>query len=549
MHLVRENKKYIPLFVVGIIASFIITTCDSVNAEGELIVNDSTIAKGIILSILLGVLYWKIGTLCECIKERDNKHDKMGKKKVFFLSCVMFVCWMPYLLALYPANFLGDTMISIGWFVNTLEGATGLLSDHNPILTVLLYGGFVWIGQHLLHNVSLALFIFVLIQSACCCLVFSISCEYMLRKLKLPPVFSTFCFLFYCFCPLFPVWNNFIAKDSSFSWVYVLYLMYYIEIVRTEGEVLATSKKHTVLFCIVCLLACLLKKLGFYIILVSGIIVFFWFCWKKKKKECIRFGYSLVLIVTVMQILLPKIIFPMFGIQKGETYEILSVPLQQTARYVVDYPDEVTSSEREVIDRLLGYDDLAERYEYWIVDPVKYEAKESKQAYKDWIKVYIQQGLKHPFSYVESFFALEKGFGQSDLNFTLQFNSEYMKDYDSTGISETYIREGMSKRIAEFVEKIYVWFSNLPGLDIFFRCCTYTVIIPCFFFGITLMVKKRMLLMMFPTLFTLGGIWLSPVSTIIHGSRYILPLLYTAPLISALCIWGVMKWKEEAYKC
>ena len=42
--------------------------------------------------------------------------------------------------------------------------------------------------------------------------------------------------------------------------------------------------------------------------------------------------------------------------------EMLSLPFQQTARFVSEYESEITDEERTVIDRVLIYDQLADRY-------------------------------------------------------------------------------------------------------------------------------------------------------------------------------------------
>ena len=50
---------------------------------------------------------------------------------------------------------------------------------------------------------------------------------------------------------------------------------------------------------------------------------------------------------------------------------MLSVPFQQTARYLREYPDDVTASEKKAINRILDYDVLAEKYNPELSDPVK----------------------------------------------------------------------------------------------------------------------------------------------------------------------------------
>ena len=83
----------------------------------------------------------------------------------------------------------------------------------------------------------------------------------------------------------------------------------------------------------------------------------------------------------------------MFKITSGSIRETLSIPFQQTARYVKYHSDDLTQEDIIVIDKVLGYDDLAERYDPEISDPVKnkfnkYTSNGELMDYlKDWLNI------------------------------------------------------------------------------------------------------------------------------------------------------------------
>ncbi|RHO93370.1 hypothetical protein DW023_00005 [Clostridium sp. AF37-7] len=83
---------------------------------------------------------------------------------------------------------------------------------------------------------------------------------------------------------------------------------------------------------------------------------------------------------------------------------MLSVPFQQTARYIKEYSDEVTEKEKEVIDRVLNYDTLSERYEADRSDKVKdgWNKYTSKVELKEYFSVWYQMLKKHPLVYAEA---------------------------------------------------------------------------------------------------------------------------------------------------
>ena len=98
-------------------------------------------------------------------------------------------------------------------------------------------------------------------------------------------------------------------------------------------------------------------------------------------------------------------LLPALKISPGSDREWMGFFYQQTARYVRDYPDEVTVQEWEAIDGVLEYDKLAEAYNPITSDPVKFDAYRSEQTWKErkaYFKAWFQQFLKHPGVYVEA---------------------------------------------------------------------------------------------------------------------------------------------------
>lgn len=55
---------------------------------------------------------------------------------------------------------------------------------------------------------------------------------------------------------------------------------------------------------------------------------------------------------------LPKAILPMAGVKPGGKQEMLSIPFQQTARYVKYYGNDVSTEEEKVIRKVLDYDTI-----------------------------------------------------------------------------------------------------------------------------------------------------------------------------------------------
>ena len=530
--------------------------CDAIDVHGYFNFNNvfgHTILLTGILTVVF-VLLTLIGPLVASEKKTSDicATEHLSIRSIFLYSFIIFVCWLPWLIALYPANFLGDTLISIGWFTGLLDGKPNMLSDHNPIFTVLLFGSLAQLGK-IVHNTGLVFFVFALIQAAVSATSFAISVEYLYKYTAVTKVFRNILIIFYAICPLFSVWSTFIAKDTLFAPIFLLWLLYFIEIIRSDGKILS-STVHTFIFTFLTIYACLVKKLGTYILIPSIIAaIVYLFIHNSKihtsnkldisvslRKRVISAGISISIVI----VLIPHLVLPLCRVKPSEHYEMLSVQLQQTARYLSDHPDDVTAQEYQAIDKLLDCSDLATRWQWFLSDPVKYRIKEPTNAYRDWRKAYISEGLRHPYSYLQTYVALESGFGKSDSTIAVQLDSSFMKDYDSSSIPDAYTSSGWSIQSGKFADHLYHTVERIPIFRPFFLCALYTLIIPMFYlYSIFAGNRKRSAAILFsiPLLLTEAGLWISPISIWVLGSRYLLPLLYVGPLVLTAALRAFVK--------
>ena len=99
-----------------------------------------------------------------------------------------------------------------------------------------------------------------------------------------------------------------------------------------------------------------------------------------------------------------KVILPYFKITPGSIREMLSVPFQQTARLVKYHSDDLTNEEIEIIDKILGYEDLASRYDPELADDVKNEFNKyaTDEDLKEYFKVWFNGLLSYPGTYIEA---------------------------------------------------------------------------------------------------------------------------------------------------
>ena len=145
-----------------------------------------------------------------------------------------------------------------------------------------------------------------------------------------------------------------------------------------------------------------MRNNGIYAIVPTLFLLAVWL----KKQNRRRVFLALFITVLIYGILTNGIYYSLLNMARPSPAEALSIPFQQTARYVVCYGDEVTAGEREVIDRVLSFEGM-QNYDPVISDPIKgfYHGADLGEYYKIWFQMF----WKHPGCYVSAF--LNKGYG------------------------------------------------------------------------------------------------------------------------------------------
>ncbi len=199
-------------------------------------------------------------------------------KHVLVLAGVIFVCWLPVLILMYPCSINPDTTEQLFEFQTSAptyypwgnEYVDAEFVDHHPVFDTLLYGGITLLGD-VIGSYNIAFFLFTLLQGALGALGLAASCCYASRLGA--PRAAVLVMAFLCaFLPLYPRFMGVVLKDSTFAVCWVPFLLCYLECFRTRGEALRSARFIVafVLFAGLCLLT---KKLGAYIVLPSLVVL------------------------------------------------------------------------------------------------------------------------------------------------------------------------------------------------------------------------------------------------------------------------------------
>ncbi len=497
---------------------------------------------------LLGINFLiRKGIVCY-FESNMGAHPKLARfSELFFESknsllktaFLIFLCWLPILFILYPGTFINDTWGELQQFMAFTDGGRlhrHVLSDHHPFFDTLVMGSVIIPVAKLTGAWHVAIFLYVLLQAFLTSLAFSYSVIYIYRKLDIGRIVTGALLGFYCIMPMYAASAQTVSKDALFSWIYVFFFVFFIEIVRTDGQVLH-EKSFFLKFLLLIILCILTKKVGFYVVGGSLFILLVSHL-NNKKKIAIGFGVALFMMAAILPLTRSAL-----GIRSGGLQEMLSIPFQQTARYVKNHPKDISPAEKEIIGKVLVFNDLPKRYNPIFSDPVKgYSQRGSKRDYLAYLRVWVAQGIRHPGTYVDAFNAMASGWF-SFHEYKPLMNMGWHSQLDPKKIPEWVPeRNPFSKWTATTYEKSYDMIYGNPFFMLLLSYGLYASLIPAFMLG-TVFRRHRdtgiqYWLIGVPVALTIVlGCWLAPASIYSEGLRYLYPTLYTAPLMIAWCFF------------
>lgn len=542
----------------GIFSAFVVVGYSFATVQSlDLIFAD---AAQMIKSLIAFVGFY--GLLHPCIKlcyltldnrEAFQRGRAQGRAAMFFdrypfrvSFAVLVIAWLPYLIGYYPGLFMGDTGAQLSQFFQIPNGTSSylnlisesqLINNHHPVFHTVLMGTAVKLGRVLFHSDNAGIFLYTCFQYLCTAgaLAYGIS---WLKKIRIP----RWCQItFLGIAALYPVIGRYavlLSKDTLFADCMLLYMVFLAELVYMPSR-LTGKKGRLVLFGLVILGVMLLRQNGIYAVLFS-IPVFLTLL--RERKHLIRAG-AVLLAAVVLYTGYSQALLPALKITPGSRREMLSVPFQQTARYLRDYPDEVTQEEKDAINRVLDADRIGQIYDPNISDPVKATFREDADGedLKAYFKAWASMLFKHPRCYVEATLNNYYGYfymGQDATDRRVRYYEGGSKKFirtrmDNKGFSFSHLKqlEGLRQALEVYSETVL----HLPILSILQASAWYTWLV---ILGIGYLLWKkrwRCLFLFLPALSVLLVSVISPVNGTIYF-RYMLSVMFMMPVLIGITV-------------
>ena len=333
-------------------------------------------------------------------QENANKLTTMFSKHPYLLSfIVLFIVYGIYLIIFYPGviNYDNANQIKevLGMHTRYLDSIVVIndnitLTNFNPILHTLLLGNLFKVGVSI-GNVNFGLFLYTFLQMIIVIAVLSYSLKFLYKE-GVKSKYLLWILLAYIIIPYFPLYAITCVKDTLFTMFVLLYIIKLYQFIKYDFKF-----KDYVLFMITILLVILFRNNGIYLILLS--LPFTLIIKKGIRKQIvlmcvlvIGFNYGYGQVLSALEI-------PNTSIR-----EMLSIPFQQTARYVKYHESDVTEEQKKVIDTILTYDTLGNRYNPILSDKVKneYNKYATNEELMDYFKAWFEMFWNHPMTYVNA---------------------------------------------------------------------------------------------------------------------------------------------------
>lgn len=330
----------------------------------------------------------------------DKKFVIKGKELTRFNSLLffflLFSAYSIVLLATFPGLYAYDAETE--WEMVR----TGMITNHHPVLHVLLVGWILEISNRIFASINPGVFVYCILQMG----IVSLTFTYFLKKMYLYHVkrwIIIFAFLMMAFMPSISLFTISLAKDAFFNCCLLLFCLSVFEYFY-EGRSFDTPGRQ-IRFVLSAVGTMLMRNNGKFVV-IPMLLILLVNELKQKSGKNKKMIFSLGEVIGIYLIYY-LIVFVVIGIPKGESREMISVPINQLARvYTYEYTN-LPLEEKEDFYRY-GDEKMWVSYQEGSADFVKtsfndaaYD-EEPVAFYKLWLKYLI----RYPHDYFDAFFGM-----------------------------------------------------------------------------------------------------------------------------------------------
>ena len=381
----------------------------------------------------------------------DEKQHFFSEHAFGKTALILFAVYLPFLILSYPGNLCWDVIGQIEQVIFN----TGY-SAHHPIVHTLVVGGFVQLGDKLFQSYEIGLFMYMLFQLVLfvSALAWSVA---VLAKRKVKFGVLTVLIALYAIAPVYSNVASTAVKDVPFVSFVIGYIICFCMLIENPQKI--KCPRFTGCFILLQLGMILFRNNGIYVACIAGVVAV-GYLWKKyNAKE----RFKSILVFFAASVVVSKVILVIIGqilnVTPGSSGEMLSIPFQQTARYLQFYQKELTEDEKASIEAVLGdVSEVAAKYDPDISDPVKalFKKDASGSELIGYFKTWLICFFKHPAVYFEAFFHHVYGWLSPFVANSVRYEVEY----------DTISQQGLFPQASKLVLFYYRFASRFSLLSV-----------------------------------------------------------------------------------
>lgn len=491
---------------------------------------------------LLGSAWFlaQLGIALDVFLERGTDLKTGAGRLLAFYRRHSFLC--PFLLLLcgcilplalvYPGGMNADSWCQAGMYFRVVRPDWGLyeFTSHHPPAHTVYFSSIIALGKKL-GSADLGLFAVMLLQAGMHSAVFAYALHTM-RQLGAPRYLRVLGLLAAMFSPFYVTAYPTVVKDNVYSWAILLFVIEVICMLHL-GRDYWRSGRHMALLALGILGSMLMRNNGKYVIWPMVLLLLIVFFVRYRKTGLFRRVVLALLLPVLAANLIQSALMSHYDIEKGSIREALSLPIQQTARYVLERGDEVTAEERAAIAAVLDYDNMARDYFPMESDPVKdaFNPEATAADVLNYLKTWLRMGLKHPLVYVKATvnqsYPLVYPFAECGRLANGTLNRYHLYAAETIGIHDVEVAPRLNNIRNEFNNDLfYLPFTGLV--------CSIPVHVLVLMFLCCYALSRRrwcFLIPALPLLLSVGIVLLAPG---ISGTpRYAFPIVYSLPVVMA----------------
>lgn len=363
------------------------------------------------------------------IERRQTRYD-FSVRFLIIACAVMFVCWLPYLLAYWPGFIFGDSLNSARQALDI----NGYNVRHPIAYTLFIRGCINIVGMFGLDTTA-GIALYSIIQMIVLAASFAFMVTWLGARFKLPSVVKAILVALFALTPYVATFSIAVWKDPFFCASFIVVTVILADLVSDGGII--KSRPRSVLYVIAALALCFSRKNGVYslllVALALAIMLIAVYCKSRKGKkrqqrenkpneraahfnvndgiskgEAIQSSSPRVVLISTLavcmiSIVVTNILYGALDVDRSEEkIETYGVFMNQMAA-VAAYDGELSDTEKKYLDSIFPLDEYENAYTPCIIDPLKWSKSFNKEPLeKGFLKNWALIGAKNPRIYFQA---------------------------------------------------------------------------------------------------------------------------------------------------